>query len=221
MISFQNVSVSFIKGDNILTDITFQAQRGSFTYISGRSGAGKTTLLRLIYADLKPSGGIVNIAGNDITGMPQRLVPFLRRQIGIVFQDFKLIENSTVYDNVKLPLDIFRLSRPVMDAKIDALLERLGIINIKHATVRTLSGGEKQRVAIARALINEPFIIIADEPTGNVDVENAYAITELLHSVAKNGTTVLMATHDLLLKKMFPAREISLDRGRLVLDTKV
>ena len=220
MITFQNVSLSFIKGDNILSDVTFQADRGSFTYISGRSGAGMTTLLRLIYADLKPTSGIVNIAGNDISGMSPRLVPFLRRQIGIIFQDFKLIDNATVYENVKLPLEIFRLPRNTMDDKIDALLERLGIINIKHATVATLSGGEKQRVAIARAMINEPFIIIADEPTGNVDVENAYAITELLHSVAKNGTTVFMATHDLLLKKMFPAREIALDRGKLVLDTR-
>lgn len=218
MIKFVNVGVSFQGGYQALQNINLDIARGEFAYVIGKSGAGKSTLLRLIYADILPTRGVVSIEENDMNIIGRLQVPFLRRQIGVIFQDYKLLENSTVFDNVKLALDIFYMKRSASRERIWPLLRRVGIFEKRDETVKNLSGGEKQRVAIARALINDPRIILADEPTGNLDEENADNVMSLLLEGCGGGAAVLMATHDTHLRRKYPARIIELDRGRLVRD---
>ena len=218
MIRFVNVGVSFLGGYQALNNINFEIGKGEFVYVIGKSGAGKSTLLRLIYADILPTRGVVSIEDNDISLIGPLKVPFLRRQIGVIFQDYKLLENSTVFDNVKLALDIFYMKRSSARERIWPLLRRVGIFEKRDEIVKNLSGGEKQRVAIARALINDPKIILADEPTGNLDEENAENIMTILKQACDAGATVLMATHDTLLRKRHIAREIKLEKGKLTED---
>lgn len=218
MIKFINVGVSFAGGMQALSNVNLDVQRGEFVYIVGKSGAGKSTLLRLIYADLLPSRGVVSIENNDITAMARHKIPFLRRQVGVVFQDYKLLEHATVFDNVKLALDIYYMKRSFSKERIWPLLKRMGIFEKRDEIVQNLSGGEKQRVAIARALINDPKIILADEPTGNLDEENAENIMDILSQCRAMGTTVIMATHDHSLRKKFRAREIELEKGKVTRD---
>ena len=218
MIKFINVGVSFMGGYQALQNINLDIARGEFVYVIGKSGAGKSTLLRLIYADILPTRGVVSIEENDMNIIRRIRVPFLRRQIGVIFQDYKLLENSTVFDNIKLALDIFYMKRSASRERIWPLLKRVGIFEKRDETVKHLSGGEKQRVAIARALINDPKIILADEPTGSLDEENADDVMFLLKEVCKSGTTVLMSTHDARLRQKFPARIIELDKGKLIRD---
>lgn len=218
MIKFINVGVSFAGGMQALANVNIDVQRGEFVYIVGKSGAGKSTMLRLIYADLLPSRGVVSVENNDITAMPRHKIPFLRRQVGVVFQDYKLLEHAAVFDNVKLALDIYYMKRSLSKERIWPLLKRMGIFEKRDEIVQNLSGGEKQRVAIARALINDPKIILADEPTGNLDEENAENIMAILNQCREMGTTVIMATHDHSLRKKFQAREIELDKGKVIRD---
>ncbi len=216
MIIFDRVGVVFSGEYQALQDISLNIARGEFVYVLGRSGAGKSTLLRLIYADLMPTRGIVRVAGNDISFLPRRRIPYLRRQVGIVFQDYMLIGEKTVFDNVRMALDIYYFKKSRARERIWLLLKMLGIFELRDAEVRRLSGGEKQRVAIARAMVNDPQIILSDEPTGNLDADNAAGIMELLLQAQRHGTTVLMATHDLQMVEKYPSREIRLDAGRLV-----
>ncbi len=218
MIKFVNVGVSFPNGYSALSFVNLDINKGEFVYIIGKSGAGKSTMLRLIYADIIPTSGVVAIEGSDLNIIGRLQVPFLRRQIGVVFQDYKLLEHSTVFDNVKLALDIFYMKRSQSKERIWALLKRVGMFEKRDDVVQNLSGGEKQRVAIARALINEPKILIADEPTGNLDPENAENIMTILREVCNNGTTVIMATHDTIIRQKHPAREIELEMGKLIRD---
>lgn len=218
MIKFINVGVSFAGGMQALSNVNFEINRGEFVYVVGKSGAGKSTLLRLIYADILPSRGVVAVENNDITVLPRRRIPFLRRQIGVVFQDYKLLEHATVFDNVKLALDVYYMRRSFSKERVWPLLKRMGIFEKRDETVQNLSGGEKQRVAIARALINDPKIVLADEPTGNLDEENAENIMDILNQCRQMGTTVLMATHDPNLRKKFHAREIELEKGKILRD---
>jgi cell division transport system ATP-binding protein len=216
MIDFERVGVTFIGGNNALDDVTLKVERGEFVYVLGRSGAGKSTLLRLIYADMLPTRGIVRIAGNDITFLPKRRVPYLRRQVGVVFQDYMLVQDRTVFDNVRMALDIYYFKKSQMKERIWTLLKRLGIFELRDIPVKRLSGGEKQRVAVARAVVNDPQIILADEPTGNLDADNAAIIMAMLRQASDAGTTVLMATHDMTLVEKYPARQILLQNGRLI-----
>ena len=218
MIVFDRVGVVFPGDYRALQNISLQIARGEFVYILGRSGAGKSTLLRLIFADIMPTCGIVRIIGNDITFLPRYRIPYLRRQIGIIFQDYMLLNEKTVFDNVRMALDIYYFRKSAARERIWPLLKQLGLFELRDVPVKSLSGGEKQRTAIARALVNDPQIIIADEPTGNLDADNAAAIMNLLIRSQKNGTTVLMATHDLSMVETFPAREILLDAGHIVQD---
>lgn len=218
MVRFVNVGVSFVDGHQVLNNINVEIKRGEFVYIMGKSGAGKSTFLRLMYADLLPSRGLVSVEGRNINLMSRMEVPFLRRQIGVVFQDYKLLENVTVFDNVKLGLDIFYMKRSMAKERIWPLLKRMGIFEKRDDVVKNLSGGEKQRVAIARALINDPKIILADEPTGNLDMDNAENIITVLKECSSLGTTVIMATHDKYLREKYPAREIELEKGKIIRD---
>ncbi|MGA1847350.1 cell division ATP-binding protein FtsE [Deferribacter abyssi] len=218
MIDFHNVSVSFIGDKKALNNVSFKIDRGEFVYITGKSGAGKSTLLRLIYADLYPTSGIVLVGKKNVSYITKNSIPYLRRNIGVIFQDFKLLEDYTVYENIKIALEIFYLDKAHMENKIIPLLHKLDIFKRRNTVVKKLSGGEKQRVAIARALINEPLIILADEPTGNLDPERAETTIKLLQDIAKNGSTVLVATHDEYMINKYPARVIKLENGKLVSD---
>lgn len=219
MIKFFNVTVSFFGDKKALDNASFKISPNEFVYITGPSGAGKSTLLRLIYADQLPTRGVVLISNKDISHITRGSIPYLRRNIGVVFQDFKLLENRTVYENVKLALEVFYLENSNMELRILPLLRRLGIYTKRNTIVKKLSGGEKQRVAIARALINEPSIVLADEPTGNLDPERAENTMKLLIETAKMGAAVIVATHDINLIEKYPARVIELDSGKIVKDT--
>ena len=219
MIRFFNVTVSFFGDKKALDKVSLQADQGEFVFITGESGAGKSTLLRLIYADLLPTRGVVLIANKDISHITRSSIPYLRRNIGVVFQDFKLLENATVYENVRLALDVFYLKQMNMESRILPLLRQLEIFKKRKTIVKKLSGGEKQRVAMARALINSPSIILADEPTGNLDMKRADNIMRLLIDAKRNGATVFVATHDLNLIKKYPFRTIKLHQGKIVRDT--
>lgn len=218
MVKFVNVGVSFTGGYQALNNVNIEIKSGEFVYIIGKSGAGKSTFLRLIYADLLPTRGVVSVEGRDLNLMKRIEVPFLRRQIGVVFQDYKLLENLSVFDNVKLGLDIFYMKRTQAKERIWPLLRKVGMFEKRDDIVKNLSGGEKQRVAVARALINDPKIILADEPTGNLDMENAENIMEVLRECIASGATVIMATHDKLLREKYPSREIELEKGRVIKD---
>lgn len=215
MIKFYNVSVSFFGEKKALDNVSFKARKGEFIYITGESGAGKSTLLRLIYADLLPTRGVVMFEGKNIGTIDEKSVPYMRRNVGVVFQDFKLMESKTVYENLKMALEIYYLDEKNIQEKVFPLLKKLGIFVKRDTIVKKLSGGEKQRVSIARALINEPKVILADEPTGNLDPENAESIITLLKENAASGSTVMIATHDRGLMKKFPARTIELKYGKI------
>lgn len=221
MIKFFNVSVSFFQEKKALDNVNLKIDKGELVYITGPSGAGKSTLLRLIYADLVPTKGIVLVANKDISNITKNSISYLRRNIGVIFQDFKLLEERTVYENVFMSLEIFYMNKNEVDSKIFSVLKRLGIYSRRDTIVKKLSGGEKQRVAIARALINEPSIILADEPTGNLDLERSYDIMQLLQNIAKHGSTVLIATHDTNLINRFKARVVKLTNGKIESDKNI
>lgn len=218
MIKFYNVSVSFFGEKKALDNITFKVEKGEFVYITGESGAGKSTLLRLIYADILPSRGLVLVSNKDISNITQKSVPYLRRNIGVIFQDFKLLENNTVFENIFASLEVFYMDFKDIENRIISMIKRLGIYSRRDTVVKKLSGGEKQRVAIARALINQPSIVLADEPTGNLDSERSEDIMKLLKEYADSGSSVMVATHDRHLIEKFPARVLTLKHGKNMMD---
>mgnify|MGYP005856081379 CR=1 FL=1 len=218
MIKFYNVSVSFFGEKKALDNVTFKVEKGEFVYITGESGAGKSTLLRLVYADLLPSRGLVLVSNRDISNIAPRSIPYLRRNIGVIFQDFKLLENSTVFENIFTSLEVFYMDFKEIENRIISMIKRLGIYSRRDTAVKKLSGGEKQRVAIARALINQPSIVLADEPTGNLDPERSEDIVKLLKEYANSGSTVMFATHDKNLIEKFPSRVLTLRNGKNIMD---
>jgi len=202
----------------VLDDITLRVEKGEFVWLTGPSGAGKSTLLKLLFCAELPSSGQIIIGGRNIGRIAQSAVPYLRRNIGVVFQDFKLLDNRTVLENVGYALEVLGASD--WDIR-DRSLKRLEQVGLKHKALslpRRLSGGEQQRVAIARALVNEPTILLADEPTGNLDPGLTASILQLLFDANAHGTTVMVATHDRTLLTRYHKRTITLDNGRLVSD---
>ena len=214
MIEFFQVSKSF--GDRVaLDEVSFRIAEGQFAFLSGASGAGKTTLLRLIYRADRPTSGHILVNGRNLNSIPRRKVPFLRRTIGVVFQEFSLIERRTVFENVSYLPRILGIPRREQRRLAEETLARVGLAELIDAFPAELSGGEQQRVAIARALVNRPDILIADEPTGNLDPELSAEILRLFFEVNRDGTTVLLATHDPSLERRAGDRILVLDRGRL------
>jgi cell division transport system ATP-binding protein len=202
----------------VLDDITVRVEKGEFVWLTGPSGAGKSTLLKLLFCAELPSSGQIIVGGRNIGRIAQSAVPYLRRNIGVVFQDFKLLDNRTVLENVGYALEVLGASD--WDIR-DRSLKRLEQVGLKHKALslpRRLSGGEQQRVAIARALVNEPTILLADEPTGNLDPGLTASILQLLFDANARGTTVIVATHDRTLLTRYHKRTIALDKGRLVSD---
>ena len=194
MIQFSNVSKSY-DDDVVLNDITFNIEKGDLAYITGPSGVGKTTLLRLIYCAELPDAGQIVVAGWDLNKLKQSTIPFLRRNVGIVFQDFRLLLNKTVFDNVALALRIHDLHPKEIKESVNEVLKAVGIKHKEHVYPQHLSGGEQQRVVIARAMVSKPTVLLADEPTGNLDSDNAQTVISLFREINARGTTVLIATH--------------------------
>lgn len=201
-----------------LEDVSLRLEKGEFAFLTGPSGAGKTTLLRLLLREEKPTRGQVLIQGNSITGLPASRIPYLRRQIGVVFQDFKLLPRKTVFENVAFALEIVGVVGRLQRARTREVLKELNLYDQRDAYPQELSGGEQQRAAIARAVANRPPILLADEPTGNLDPELSRDILRLFRRINLHGTTVLVATHDIELIRSMPRRVIRLERGRLVSD---
>ncbi|MBI1179551.1 MAG: cell division ATP-binding protein FtsE [Alphaproteobacteria bacterium] len=216
MIRFDNVGMRYGMGEEVLRDITFELDRGSFHFLTGRSGAGKTSLLKLMYLSERPSRGLISMMGVDIVMAKRRELPRLRRHIGVVFQDYRLLDHLSAYDNVALPLRISGAAKAEVRDYVEELLVWVGLKDRMQARPPTLSGGEKQRVAIARAVINRPSILLADEPTGNVDDDMADRLMRLFIELNRLGTTTVIATHDMRLVGSIEAPRLHLEAGDLI-----
>ncbi len=220
MIDFENVSKTYPNGTHALYDVTLHINKGEFVFIVGSSGAGKSTFLKLIMHEETPSEGEIVINGKKTSRLKRREVPYLRRHMGIVFQDFRLIEKMNVFDNVAFAMRAVGERNATIKKRVPYVLELVGLKGKMKNKPSELSGGEQQRVSLARALVNNPEIIVADEPTGNVDPEMSHEIIELLTEINARGTTVLVVTHEHELVREFHHRVITIDRGRIVSDTK-
>jgi len=216
MVRFENVGMRYGSGPEVLRDVTFDLEGGSFTFLTGLSGAGKTTLLKLIYLAEPPSRGLITLFGQELATAKRQDLPPLRRRIGVVFQDFRLLNHLSVYDNVALPLRLAGRRDQDYAHDVKELLSWVGLGDRMQAKPPTLSGGEQQRVAIARAVVARPDLLIADEPTGNVDPDMGARLIRLIGELNRLGTTVLIATHDRALIEAARAREMRLVDGRLV-----
>ena len=221
MIKLTNVFKTYAKGGLALKDVTFHIAKGEFAFLTGHSGAGKSTVLKLIYADEQPTDGEVRVSGYVVTDLSPRDVPHLRRRLGIVFQDFRLLEDRTAEENVAFALEVTGARRSTIPARVMRVLTQVGLAAKAGAYPKELSGGEQQRVAIARALVNEPQVLLADEPTGNLDERATRGVFQLLRDINASGTAVVMATHDLELVRTAPYRVIELQEGAVVYDSEV
>ncbi len=220
IIEFRGVSKTYVTGTHALEDINVRINRGEFVFVVGSSGAGKSTFMKLIMREEKPNTGKIWVNGFELSGMPKKKVPMLRRTMGIVFQDFRLIPTMNVFDNVAFAMHVVGASSREIRLKVSKVLSAVGLGDKARSMPMQLSGGEQQRVGLARALVNSPDLIIADEPTGNVDPNMSYEIVSMLTEINKHGTTVLMVTHDHNLVRDFKHRVVMLDAGRIVADNK-
>ncbi|MGC6508409.1 MAG: cell division ATP-binding protein FtsE [Myxococcota bacterium] len=214
MIQFSNVSKYYGK-NTALRDVNFTVSKGEFCYITGPSGAGKSTMLKLLYGAIPPSSGAIKIGDYDLSSLSRNNMPYLRRNIGVVFQDFKLIPSRTVFENISLALEVIGTPRKVIERQISTVLRVVQLNGKEHMLPQALSGGEQQRVAVARAIVNDPAILLADEPTGNLDGAMAIDVMKILQTINLRGTTVLVATHDVALMERFPYRKLYFRNGRL------
>ena len=217
IVQFDNVGLRYGTDREVLNGVSFTLFPGSFYFITGASGAGKTSLLKLLYLAQRPSRGAIRMFGSDVITMPRRRLPELRRRLGVVFQDFRLVPHLSAFDNVALPLRIAGADEKELEQQTRDMLEWVGLGDRFDAIPASLSGGEQQRVAIARAVVGRPAVLLADEPTGNVDPEMAVKLLRLFSALNRLGTTVLVATHDLhLLQKVPDSLIMRLDKGRLL-----
>ncbi len=221
MIKLTNVFKAFPKGGLALKDVSFHVAKGDFAFLTGHSGAGKSTVLKLLYADERPTSGEVRVSGFNVGELTSRDVPRLRRRLGVVFQDFRLLEDRTAEENVAFALEVTGARRGTIAARVMRVLTQVGLAAKAQAYPRELSGGEQQRVAIARALVNEPTVLLADEPTGNLDERATRGVFQLLRDINASGTAVVMATHDLDIVRQTPYRVIELQEGAVVFDSAV
>jgi cell division transport system ATP-binding protein len=218
VIQFRGVSKTYESGDVGLQDATFSIPRGEFVFIVGQTGSGKSTIMRLLLKEHEPTGGRIVVAGRDLSEIEDKKVPYYRRNLGVVFQDFKLLPNRTVYDNVAYALQVTGRSRKEIRSKVPDILRLTGLATKLHNYPDQLSGGEQQRVSVARAFVNHPPLLLADEPTGNLDPETSIGIMQLLYRINRTGTTVLVATHDSHMVDRMRRRVIELEKGRIVRD---
>jgi cell division transport system ATP-binding protein len=219
MIEFYKVTKYYNKNTiKALDDISLKINKGEFLFLTGHSGSGKSTLLKLIFRGLIPNAGNVLVDNWNVGKLPISKIPYLRRKIGIVFQDFRLLYNKTVYDNISFVMQMMTSKRDIIKQKTKKILTEVGLWYKRNYFPHNLSGGEQQRIAIARALVNDPLIILADEPTGNLDAENAENVMSLLKHINFKGTTVLVASHNIEYIKSFKTRVISLKEGKILKD---
>ncbi len=220
MIEFYHVDKRYVSDQLALTDVSFSIEKGEFVFLTGASGAGKTTLLKLIFKEEVPTRGQILIDSQNINLIQSKLLYQLRRNIGIVFQDFRLLQNRTVYENISIPLAVRGEKKSTIEKMVMNALSLVGLTHRKNYIPMHISGGEQQRVAIARAIVASPKIILADEPTGNLDTELSIEIFKIFERINANGITVLIATHNTYMMEMFPKRILKLDKGKLISDGK-
>ena len=216
MIEVFEVGMSYKRHIDVLHDISFHVEKGEFVFLVGPSGAGKTTVLRILCRELIPTSGQIIIAGQNLSRLSRAQIPYLRRKIGMVFQDFKLLPNKTVQGNIALAMKVAGTPRSEIRLTVNQLLHQMSLVHRRDALPEEISGGEQQRVAIARAIANNPLILLADEPTGNLDPKLSLEIMHLFESFNFQGTTVLVATHDLTLVQQLGKRVIRIEDGRIV-----
>ncbi len=218
VVEFRGVSLRYPSGDMGLDQATFSVDRGEFIFLIGSSGSGKSTLIRTLIKEIEPTSGTIRVAGRDLAQIRRAKVPYYRRNLGVVFQDFKLLPNRTVYDNVAYALQSTGHSRKEIRAKVPDVLRLTGLSLKLHSYPDQLSGGEQQRVSIARAFVNHPPLLLADEPTGNLDPDTSIDIMRLLYRINRTGTTVMVASHDNVLVNRMRRRVLELSRGRVIRD---
>ncbi|CAI8881712.1 cell division ATP-binding protein FtsE [Methylocaldum szegediense] len=216
MLQFINVSKRYLDSGEVLSNISFRLEQGEMAFLTGHSGAGKSTMLKLIPLIERPTRGQVLFEGKPINHLPKRQVPYLRRKLGLIFQDYRLLHDRTVFDNVALPLQIAGYGQQETARRVRAALDKVGLLRKEKRYPLALSGGEQQRVGIARAIVHKPSLILADEPTGNLDPELSAEIMELFREFNQVGVTLLIASHNLDLISRFACRNLKLHQGRLV-----
>jgi cell division transport system ATP-binding protein len=219
MIRLTRVSKSWARGGAGLRDVSLHISRGEFVFLTGHSGAGKSTMLKLMYAETRPTAGEVRVSGFVASALRPADVPRLRRRLGIVFQDFRLLEDRTAEENIAFALEVTGARQDSIPSKVMRVLSQVGLASKAQAYPHELSGGEQQRVAIARALVNDPAILLADEPTGNLDERATRGVFQLLRDINAGGTCVVMATHDLDLVRLAPCRTVEMREGMIVYDS--
>ncbi|MBP2651839.1 MAG: cell division ATP-binding protein FtsE [Firmicutes bacterium] len=218
MISFQGVSKVYGKGSVALSDVTVDIEKGDFIFVVGPSGAGKSTFIKLLFREILPTNGRLVINGRDIGKLTLAEVPYLRRNLGIVFQDYRLLPNKTVYDNIAFAMEVIEASRREIQRRVNHVLNLVNLSSKTDTYPNQLSGGEQQRVAIARAIVNNPQVVIADEPTGNLDPDTSWEIMKIFERINKGGTTIVMATHDKPVVDAMKKRVIAIEQGCIVRD---
>ena len=218
MIQFTDVVKTYVEGNTALNGVSMQIEDGEFCFLIGASGSGKSTIIKMITGELKPTSGAVHVNGYSLERIRKREVPYLRRTVGVVFQDYRLINKMTVYENVAFAMRVVGAKEKEIKERVPYVLELVGLEGKVNRHPSEMSGGEQQRLAIARALVNNPSTIIADEPTGNLDPERSFEIMALLQEINNLGTTMLVVTHDQNLVKMFHKRTITIDEGLVVND---
>ena len=218
MIKLEHVSKAYQAGIPALNDISLYIGTGEFVFVVGDSGPGKSTLIKLLLKELEPTEGTIKIGSEDLGSITHRQIPKFRRKIGVVFQDFRLLQDRNVYENVAFALKVVEASNREIKKKVPQMLSMVGLAAKYRSLPRQLSGGEQQRVAIARALVNEPKLLLADEPTGNLDSNNAWEIMKLLEEINERGTTVMVVTHNMEIVKAMKKRVITMNKGVMVSD---
>lgn len=218
MIEFRNVHKVYDNGSIALEDVSIHIEKGEFVLVCGHSGAGKSTFIKLLSHEVTPDSGTVIVNDVDVTRIKSSKVPYLRRKLGIVFQDFRLLPSKTVFENIAFALEVIEEKPKVIKEKVLNVLELVGLSDKANDLPQDLSGGEQQRVAIARAIVNKPLVLIADEPTGNLDPQTSRDISDLFKAINNSGTTVVMVTHDMDMVSYLNKRVIALEGGRVVSD---
>ena len=218
MLEMIDVSKIYPGGSVALQDINVRIEQGEFVFIVGPSGAGKSTFFKMLFREVLPSSGKVIVNGDDLVKMTDKEIPYFRRQLGIVFQDYRLLPDRTVYDNVAFAMQVIETPYRKIKRRVNDVLDLVGLRKRAHAYPTELSGGEQQRIAIARAIVNDPILLIADEPTGNLDPETSWEIMDIFREVNKSGTTIVMATHDREIVDEMEKRVIAIEHGHIVRD---
>jgi len=218
MIHMKNVTKVYENGAVALNNINVDIRKGEFVFLVGSSGAGKSTFIKMLFREVLPSSGILTVNGRDVIRMANKEVPYLRRSLGVIFQDYRLLPEKTVYENISFAMQVIEAPRRLMQRSVNSVLDIVGLRDKYKCFPHQLSGGEQQRVAIARAIVNNPAIVIADEPTGNLDPETSWGIMDIFQRINAAGTTIVMATHDKTIVDAMQRRVIAIEDGRIVRD---